>query len=147
VKTMRALTVLYDARCGFCSSCRTWLEEQRQLVPLEFVSAGSREASRRFPSLAASVAPEELIAVSDEGDVYRGADAWILCLWALDEYREWSFRLAHPSLRPLARRAFEWVSHRRRSLSKLLRLAPDDELEAALSDGGATCPTGACERR
>ena len=136
---MRTLTVLYDARCGFCSSCRIWLEEQRQLVPLEFVSAGSQEASRRFPSLAAGAEPEELIVVSDEGDVYRGADAWILCLWALDEYREWSFRLAHPALRPMARRAFEWVSHRRRSLSRLLRLAPDAEVAAALQDGKQSC--------
>jgi predicted DCC family thiol-disulfide oxidoreductase YuxK len=144
---VRALVVLYDARCGFCSSCRSWLEEQTQLVPLSFLSAGSPEASRRFPGLASSAEPEELIVVDDEGGVYRGADAWILCLWALDEYRQWSFRLANPALRPLARRAFEWVSHRRKALSRLLRLAPDADVAAALETGSPDCRGGACGLR
>jgi predicted DCC family thiol-disulfide oxidoreductase YuxK len=48
---VRSLTVLYDARCGLCSAARRWLEEQRQLVPLELLPAGSEDARRRFPTL------------------------------------------------------------------------------------------------
>lgn len=138
---MRRLTVLYDAGCGFCSACRRWLEGQRQLVALEFLAAGSPEARRRFPALASET--EELIVVSDEGDVYRGAHAWIMCLWALDEYREWSFRLARPALLPRARDVFEWVSKRRRGLSWLLGIRSDHELAAVLSAGRA-CEPGRC---
>lgn len=124
---MQRLTVLYDARCGLCSSARWWLEGQRQIVPLELVPADSEEARRRFPTLAAS-RPEELIVVSDEGDVYAGSDAWIMSLWALDEYRDWAFRMARPALRPLARGIFKWVSTRRNGLSRSLGLLSDSEL-------------------
>jgi predicted DCC family thiol-disulfide oxidoreductase YuxK len=127
---MTRLTVLYDATCGFCVACRRWLEGQPKLLELEYLPAGSAESRRRFPSV--SEAQEELVVISDEGGVYRGADAWIMCLYALAEYREWSLRLAGPALRPLARSAFEWLSHSRRGLSRRLRLAPDEEVLGVL---------------
>ena len=141
---MRSLTVLYDARCGLCSTARYWLEGQRQIVPLELLAAGSAEARRRYPTLA-EAEPEELIVVSDEGGVYRGAHAWIMCLWALDEYREWSFRLARPALLPRARDVFEWVSKRRRGLSWLLGIRSDQELAAVLASG-RSCGSGCAEQ-
>jgi predicted DCC family thiol-disulfide oxidoreductase YuxK len=139
---VRRLTVLYDARCGLCSNARRWLLGQGQLVPLQMVAAGSEEARRLFPTLAA-LEPAELVVVSDEGDVYRGSNAWIVCLWALESYRDWSFRLARPTLLPLARHAFEWVSTRRHSLSRALRLMSDQELVREVSHTGV-CPQGLC---
>jgi len=135
--------VLYDARCGFCSACRRWLEGQRQLVALEFLAAGSSEARRRFPTLAAAE-PEELVIVSDEGGVYRGAHAWIMCLWSLEGYRPWAFRLARPALRPLARSVFEWVSGSRQSLSRLPGSPSDDDVAAALRTG-ESCGSDRCD--
>jgi len=140
---MRSLTVLYDSTCGFCSSCRNWLSEQPQLVTLEFLAANSAEANRRYPTLA-KAEPEELVVVSDEGGVYRGSHAWIICLWALADYREWSFRLSRPALLPLARNAYAWVSQNRKGLSRLLRLAPDEEVMAALSSRRTVCQAGVC---
>ena len=142
---MRSLTVLYDARCGLCSTARYWLEGQRQIVPLELLAAGSAEARRRYPTLA-EAEPEELIVVSDEGDVYRGPHAWIVCLWALDKYREWSFRFAAPGLLPRVRDLVEWLSSRRHRLSRALRLRPDAEIAAALDAAGA-CGSGHCAAR
>jgi predicted DCC family thiol-disulfide oxidoreductase YuxK len=135
---MRSLTVLYDARCGLCSNARRWLVQQRQLVPLELVPASSDEARRRFPTLA-EAEPSELVVVSEEGDVYRGPSAWIVCLWALQDFRDWSFRLAAPALLPLARGAFEWISTRRHALSRALRMMSDEEIarEATRADGRA----------
>jgi len=127
---MKKLTVLYDDLCGFCTRCRFWLERQPKFVELEFVAAGSPEARRRFPELEGTT--EELVAVSDEGDVYRGSHAWILCLYALRDYREWSFRLSQPALLPLARQAFELLSRNRNTLSRLLRSAPNGEIAAAI---------------
>jgi predicted DCC family thiol-disulfide oxidoreductase YuxK len=127
---MRALTVLYDAGCGFCVRCRRWLEKQPHLVELDFVPAGSFEARSRFPTLHHD---DELVVVDDRGGVYEGSDAWLICLYALTEYREWSYRLARPGLRPLARAGFEWLSRNRRSLSRQLRLAPEEHVRAALA--------------
>ena len=141
---MRSLTVLYDARCGLCSNARRWLEGQPQIVPLELLAADSEDARRRFPSLSSSE-PEELVVVSDEGDVYRGSHAWIVCLWALQDYREWSFRFARPALLPLARGILEWVSTRRHRLSRALGLMSDQEIALAVSGGGA-CDDGRCAK-
>ncbi|MEK8107718.1 DCC1-like thiol-disulfide oxidoreductase family protein [Micromonospora sp. M12] len=44
-------TVLFDAACPLCRAARRWLSSRAQLVPLEFVPAGSAEARRRFPGL------------------------------------------------------------------------------------------------
>jgi len=139
---VRSLTVLYDARCGLCSNARRWLEGQPQIVPLELLPADSDDARRRFPSLSSSE-PEELVVVSDEGDVYRGPQAWIVCLWALQDYREWSFRFARPALLPLARGIVEWVSMRRHRLSRALGMMSDQEIALAVSAGGR-CADGRC---
>ena len=56
--------------------------------------------------------------VSDEGGVYRGPQAWIMCLYALRDYREWSQRLAHPALLPWARRVCELLSENRFRVSR-----------------------------
>jgi predicted DCC family thiol-disulfide oxidoreductase YuxK len=141
---VRSLTVLYDARCGLCSNARRWLEGQPQIVPLELLAADSEEARRRYPTLA-EAEPEELVVVSDEGDVYRGSHAWIVCLWALQDYREWSFRFARPALLPLARGIVEWVSTRRHRLSRALGMMSDQEIALAVSGGGA-CDDGRCAK-
>ena len=137
---MKRLTILYDEACGFCISCRHWLEEQPKLLGLDFVAAHSAEAARRFPALPAKEG--ELVVVSDEGGIYRGARAFIMCLYALEEYREWSLRLSRPALLPLADRAFALVSRTRKGLSRLLRLAPDEKVADVLRGASATsCPT------
>ena len=132
---MNGLTVLYDAECGFCVKCRWWLVNQPRFVEMEFLPAGGTDARRRFPELFTPGKAEELVVVTDEGGVYRGAAAWLMCLWALEEYREWAERLATPLLMPLARGAFSLISASRKNLSTWFGLAPEDvvvqELERA----------------
>ena len=84
---MRSLTVLYDAQCELCRRARLWLEGQAKYVPLRFVPAGQAEAARLFPELDHEATRKELFVVGDDGAVYRGEKAWIICLWALREYR------------------------------------------------------------
>ena len=99
-----SLTVLYDAGCGICRGARRWLASRAQLVPLEFVAAGSTEARRRFPALDHAQTLVDITVVADDGSVYSGDGAWLMCLWALDGYRGLAARLSTPALRPLARR-------------------------------------------
>lgn len=138
---MKRLTVLYDASCGFCVRCCDWLRRQPQLVPLVFVPARSVEARSLFPELRPGEA-DELVVVNAGGGVYRGERAFIMCLYALREYRAWSYRFAEPALRPLARRAFDWLSHNRKDLSRFLDL-PAQAAPAADGStgdcGGETC--------
>ncbi|MFS8200831.1 thiol-disulfide oxidoreductase DCC family protein [Streptomyces sp. CWNU-52B] len=99
------LTVLYDARCSLCTFLRDWLVRQRQLVPLELVPAGSAEAGRRFPGLDHTATLEEITVIGDAGQVYRGAAAWIVTLWALADHRPLAHRLSTPAGARLARGA------------------------------------------
>lgn len=113
---MHRLTVLYDASCRACRNARLWLERQYQTVPLEFLGAGTRSARRRFGDLDVEDTLTELHVVDDDGRVYRGAKAWVLCLWALRDYRGWSVRMARPETLPRAQKIVEWVSSHRGSI-------------------------------
>ncbi|MDG4817781.1 DCC1-like thiol-disulfide oxidoreductase family protein [Micromonospora sp. WMMD956] len=104
------LTVLYDAHCPLCRAARRWLATRAQLVPLEFVPAGSVEARRRFPGLDHEATLRDLTVVADTGEVYAGDGAWFACLWALADHRATAERLARPHLMPLARRVVATAS-------------------------------------
>jgi predicted DCC family thiol-disulfide oxidoreductase YuxK len=94
---VRGLTVLYDAECSLCTFLRDWLVRQPQLVPLELVPAGSPQARGRFPGLDHRTTLEEITVVGDAGQVYRGAAAWVVTLWALRGYRTLAHRLSTPT--------------------------------------------------
>ncbi|MEV0217927.1 DCC1-like thiol-disulfide oxidoreductase family protein [Streptomyces sp. NPDC050704] len=102
---VRGLTVLYDAECSLCAFLRDWLVRQRQLVPLELVPADSEAARHRFPGLDHAATLDEITVVGDSGQVYRGAAAWIVTLWALAEHRPMAHRLSTPAGARLARGA------------------------------------------
>lgn len=105
-------------------------------VPLECLPAGSEEAARRFPELPRAGAPEELCVVDDEGGVYRDTHAWLMVLWALEDYREWALRLSRPALMPLARNAFELLSSNRRRLSDWLHLEDEAMRQHLVREAG-----------
>jgi predicted DCC family thiol-disulfide oxidoreductase YuxK len=127
---MRYLTVIYDPDCGLCSRIGSWLMNQPKLVALR--TAPSSSLARVYPELAAKGLRDELIVVSDEGAVYVGDHAWLMCLYALKRYRHWARRLSRPALAPFARQAFTVLSANRQRVSKWLGLLSDGELEAEL---------------
>jgi len=123
-----SITIVYDANCGLCTRAADWIGQQAPLVGLQFVAAGSSEAQRRFPLLPAG----ELAVVADTGEVWLGNHAWIVCLWALQGYRDLAVRLTSPLLVLMAREAFAVVSRNRYALSGMLRLRNERELEQQL---------------
>lgn len=107
---MRELTVLYDAQCGLCRRFKSWLAAQRLapngqggVVRLRFVAAGSTYARALYPELDHEATLREVTVVADDGSVYVGDRAWIVCLWATWEHRLTAVRLASPAMRPVAR--------------------------------------------
>lgn len=110
---MRSLTVLYDADCRVCCQARRWLERQPQLVALRFVPAASRAAARLYPELDPAETLRQITLVGDDGSVYRGAKAWVMCLWATERYRHFADKLASPKLMPRAQRFVARVSAER----------------------------------
>jgi hypothetical protein len=68
--------------------------------------------------------------MADTGEVWQGAGAWVLCLWALHEYRGWSARLASPTMQVAARKIVHWISQNRIGMSRLAGFKSDAELAA-----------------
>lgn len=130
---MKSLTILYDAECALCRRCRVWLAQQPTYVPLHFLPLQAEALRARFPGIDRLQPERELIVISDTGDVWQGASAWVMCLWALREYREWSQRLAHPLLLPLARRVCGLVSTHRHEISRALANDTTTQLAARLA--------------
>ena len=119
---MRQLTVLYDPQCGLCRRAHSWLLDQPKHVELAFVAVGSAEAHERYPNLNHALTQRDVTVISDGGAVYWGAKAWLMCLWALRNYRDWSFRLSAPELLPTTRRVISMISQNRRELEGVGKL-------------------------
>jgi predicted DCC family thiol-disulfide oxidoreductase YuxK len=147
---VKRLYVLYDQECALCQNCRAWLMRQPAYLELQFIPLQSPEIARRFPGLQGWDGldlSEKLVVVSDEGALYQGQNAWIMCLYALRDYRKWAFRLADPALLPLARRLCDLVSRNRLSLSRFLKEPAEKlarEIKAAPPEFCAT--TGGCDQ-
>jgi predicted DCC family thiol-disulfide oxidoreductase YuxK len=142
---MKRLYILFDEECPLCARCRHWLERQPAFVELHFIPLQSPTIPFRFPGMEKFDLRAQLVVVSDEGAVYQGPGAWIMCLYALREYREWSQRLAHPMLLPMARRVCELVSENRLSLPRwLLTARPETARERLEAMPAPLCEEGEC---
>jgi predicted DCC family thiol-disulfide oxidoreductase YuxK len=115
---MQSLTILYDPSCGLCRRLHEWLAEQPKLVELNLVPVKSDEARNRFPLLDHEPTLNDLTVISDQGSVYYGPKAWLMVLWALSRYREWSYRLASPELLPTTRKVVSMISQHRYQISR-----------------------------
>ena len=116
---MSILTLLYDPGCGLCRRVQGWLAEQPKLIELRMIPIKSEGARRRFPELNHELTSEDLTVISDQGAVYFGSKAWLMVLWALAGYREWSYRLATPELLPTTRRVVSLISQHRYQISRM----------------------------
>lgn len=125
---METLYVLYDPKCELCERLKDWLLIQRSWLGLCMVPAGSEKAKRMFPELEQIASANDLVVISDEGQVYLNNNAWIMALYALQEYRDWACRLAHPLLQPLARQAFATISRNRYAISRWLSAEGPEEI-------------------
>ncbi len=110
---MRYLTVLFDGRCRLCRRARAWLSAQPQRVELRFVAAGGPAAREAFPELDHERSLNDLAVVSDGNNVYYGAKAWIMCLWALREHGHRAIAFSTPGRLRWARRFVAAVAKNR----------------------------------
>jgi predicted DCC family thiol-disulfide oxidoreductase YuxK len=115
---MFSLTLLYDPGCGLCRRVHGWLAEQPKLVELKLIPIKTDAARRRFPKLNHELTAEDLTVITDQGAVYFGPKAWLMVLWSLCRYRDWSYRLASPELLPTTKRVVSLVSQYRYQISR-----------------------------
>jgi predicted DCC family thiol-disulfide oxidoreductase YuxK len=120
---MSTLTLLYDPACGLCRRVQGWIAEQPKLVEIKMIPIKTDAARRRYPGLNHELTAKDLTVVSDAGAVYFGPKAWLMLLWALCRYRDWSYRLAAPELLPTTRRVVSLISQHRYQVSRAAGLS------------------------
>ena len=86
-------------------------------MPLAFVACTGAEARARYGDI--PWLGDELIVVGDGGEVWVGPAAFLTCLWALVEWREWSYRLAGPGVRAAREVVFRFLSSHRSGIARL----------------------------
>jgi hypothetical protein len=106
-------------------------------LPLRFLPCGSAEARDTYGAV--PWLGEELVIVGDAGEVWVGPAAFLVALWALVEWREWSFRISGPELAPLAERFFHAISSNRKTIASLVRPP------FARAIGTEACDNGTCK--
>ena len=136
MNAVKQLTVLYDPTCGFCVRCRQWLDKQPKRIAMRFVPQGSSKQQRLYPGLAyktdAEGRPDEMLGIDEHGRIYRDDKAWVMCFYALRDYRGLAMRLARPGMAGLARKAYALISGNRRAISRLVGTQDDTQLRQQL---------------
>jgi predicted DCC family thiol-disulfide oxidoreductase YuxK len=132
IATMEKLYVLYDPNCELCCRLKDWLLAQRSWIGLKLIPAGTPTARRMFPELERIAGRNDLAVISNDGAVYLNDRAWIMVLYALEEYRDWAARLTHPLLMPLARQAYAALSRNRQFLSRWVSTTEPEAIAAEL---------------
>lgn len=129
---MEKLYVLYDPKCELCERLKDWLLVQRTWLGLSMIPTGSEKARTMFPELEQMITGNDLAVVSNNGELYLNNSAWIMALYALEEYRDWAYRLAHPMIAPFVRQAFEVISKNRHTISGWLSRDQPEEIAGEL---------------
>ena len=128
---IRGITLVYDPECPLCVRCRHWIESQHALVNIEFLETTSKQAEVAYGQV--PWIGEEIVVIADTGEVWAGTAAFIVALWALRDWRAWSYRLSGTMLTPLVERFFMQISKNRHWLGSLL--------------SHQDCPDGHCQVR
>ena len=138
-----SIEVYYDGSCAMCSRFKNWLEQQDHLIGVELLSNTSEAARERFPDLAKYKPEKAMVIRADTGEIYRAAEATVICLWACREYRGLAMKLRNPLLLPLARKIYPLIASNRHLISKLL--TDDKKLKGELENQKDQCDDGTCE--
>ena len=146
---MKRMYVLYDGACGVCCRAVARLAWEPSYIQLRFAPAGSAMAQTKFAEALAGELGRQVVVVADTGEVYRGASAWIMVLYALKRWRPLAMRLATPTWRPWVERAIDFIGRHRHQMSGLFACDPHGSIlqsvrADAASGAGDSCSNGAC---
>lgn len=150
---MKRLYVLYDGACGVCCRAVARLAWEPAYIELRFAPAGSMAAQTKFAEALASESGRQVVVVADSGEVYRGASAWIMVLYALKRWRPLAMRLATPGWRPWVERAIDFIGRNRYVMSAALGCGRDRAVlaqvhaVASVERGYGECESGSCEAK
>ena len=81
------IEVFYDGRCGMCCSFHEWINRQPRAFEIAFVPYQAADAEEIFPGIGTLDPAREMIVRTCSEEIYRGAEAWVLCLYSCANYQ------------------------------------------------------------
>lgn len=141
------IDVFYDGRCGMCCTFSEWLNQQERAYAVRCLPYQAADAEEVFPELDDLDPAREMVVRTDEGEIFRGAEGWVMCLYSCAQYRAVARKLARPYMLPVAKKACALLAKNRHALSKVLFRKKDKEVRAELHTmkGLAGCNEGFCQ--
>lgn len=142
---IESIEVFYDGRCGMCCTFHEWINRQPRAFPIAFIPYQAPDAERCFPGLNTLDPAREMVVRTDRGEIFRGAEAWVLCLFSCHNHQAAARRLGSPGLLPVAVRACRVLAANRHSLSKVFFRRKDRQVREELHRMEALeCEEGQC---
>jgi len=142
---IKRVEVFYDGRCGMCCSFHEWINRQPRAFGIAFVPYQSPDAETIFPGIGTLDPAREMIVRTCGNEIYRGAEAWVLCLYSCANHRAAARRLAGPGLLPVAIHACRVLAANRHALSKVFFRSKDRKVREELHHMDTpACADGFC---
>lgn len=145
---LNKVEIFYDGQCGMCCTFHEWVNEQDRAFEVDFIPYQSERAKMEFAEIMALDPEKEMIVRTDEGEIFRGAEGWVLCLYSCTKYQKYAQKLSGPLLLPLAMKACHLLAANRRKLSKVFFAKKEQVVAQELHEmrppkcKDATCKTG-----
>ncbi len=144
-RQIEGIEVFYDGRCGMCCSFHEWINRQPRAFKIEFIPYQAAHAERIFPGLGTLDPAREMIVRTSEGQIFRGAEAWVWCLYSCANHQVAARRLGGPGLLPIAIQACRVLAANRHALSKVFFRSKDKRVREVLHQiEPPTCEGGFC---
>ena len=142
---IEGIEVFYDGRCGMCCSFHEWIARQPRAFRIEFIPYQSPDAERVFPGLGTLDPAREMVVRTSDHEIYRGAEAWVWCLYSCANHQDAARRLGGPGLLPIAIHACRVLAANRHALSKVFFRSKDKQVREKLHRMDvASCTDGFC---
>jgi predicted DCC family thiol-disulfide oxidoreductase YuxK len=145
---IKGIEVFYDGRCGMCCSFHEWINRQPRAFRIDFVPYQSPDAEQVFPGIGTLDPAREMIVRTSAGEIFRGAEAWVWCLYSCANHQDAARRLGGPGLLPVAIHACRVLAANRHALSKVFFRSKDRKVREELHRmEPVKCEDGFCAMR
>ncbi len=144
-ESIKKIEVYYDGRCGMCCSFHEWINRQPRAYEIEFIPYQTAYAEEIFPGIGTLDPAREMIVRTCENEIFRGAEAWVLCLNSCSNHQMAARRLARLGLLPIAIHSCRLLAANRHALSKVFFRRKDKALRKELHQmKSPKCEDGYC---
>jgi len=145
-ESINKIEIYYDGHCAMCCTFQEWLNRQDRAFDVNFVTYQSSQAEVLFPGVTKLDPDQEMIVRTDQGEVFRGAEGWVLCLLSCETYQHIAKRLAAPLLLPVAKKSCSLIASNRISISKIMFNKKDKALANTLHQMPSAPCESSCEK-